>query len=105
MSEFKVGDKLWYVGRDWGGCSCEVTVTKVGRIWVTLSNLERFEKNGRWTTDNGRCYASKEYYQNNARADDLWQQLCHGLMYWPRPPTLDEAAIREMAKMAEITLK
>jgi hypothetical protein len=75
--EYKVGDKLWWVGSDNKRTQREVTVEKVGRVWLTLSNRHRVDKvtlkadAGEWTSP-GTCWLSKEAYEHRARLTTAW---------------------------------
>jgi hypothetical protein len=101
---FRVGDKLWYVDRFRRSAGMEVTVTKIGRSYVTLSNFERFDKNGHMDTENGTVHLSRESCETDMRTHAMWQSFCHQLPFWRRPPGLDEAAIREIAERCGVTL-
>lgn len=71
---FKVGQTLWYVPR-WNGNSREVTIQKVGRVWLTLSNGERCDMklmvNGN-QSPNGRVYLSREAYEAEQALRKAW---------------------------------
>jgi hypothetical protein len=105
MTDLKVGNKLWYVDRYRKNSGHEVIVKKIGRIYVTLSNFERFEKGVvGWRTNSGRCYLSKADYMAIMRRDDLWQKLRWRLNGEP-PSNLDESAIRKIAEQCGVTLE
>lgn len=60
----KVGDKLWFVpGHSRAGAGY-VTIEKVGRLYLTLSNRRRADKHTLRTDYCSRCYLSKEEHDN-----------------------------------------
>lgn len=60
----KVGDKLWYVPGHRKAGAGYVTVEKVGRLYLTLSNRLRADKHTLYTDYSSRCYLSKEEHDN-----------------------------------------
>jgi hypothetical protein len=78
--EYKVGDKLWWISSDNNRTQREVTVEKVGRVWLTLSNRHRVDKTtlvadaGAWVSP-GTCWLSKEAYEHCARLRRAWTVL------------------------------
>lgn len=98
----KVGDKLWYVGNV-GGAQQEVTVTKIGRIYVYLSNGDRMTL-GSPLADRGRCHKSRVSFERDFLPNRLWLHFCWSVSGWNRPAHLDEAAIRKIAELVGVTL-
>ncbi len=60
----KVGDKLWFVPGYRKEGTGYVTVEKVGRLYLTLSNRLRADKHTLYTDYSSRCYLSKEEHDN-----------------------------------------
>ena len=60
----KVGDKLWFVPGYRKAGAGYVTVEKVGRLYLTLSNRLRADKHTLYTDYSSRCYLSKEEHDN-----------------------------------------
>lgn len=83
----------------------EVTITKVGRKWATLSNncridLETLVADGGEYTPPGRCYLSQAEYEAEAAANNEWIKFRQGLPY-ARPQGVtaeDIAAARKLLK-------
>jgi hypothetical protein len=79
-TEYKVGDKLWWVSSDNKRTQREVTVEKVGRVWLTLSNHHRVDKvtlkaDAGGFTSPGTCWLSKEAYEHCVRLELAWGSL------------------------------
>lgn len=86
---YQVGDKLWYVAnnrRQSSGSQYEVIVTKVGRKWIYVapdsdSRVEfRIDPDTLWAdggryTSPGKCYSSKEVYEEEMYSMKLFQEL------------------------------
>ena len=109
----KTGDKLWYVPNR--GTPCEVTVGKVGRTWFTVR--EGFLRNSRFRIDNGcqdggqysslgRCYMSREKYEQKQELIRLWQVFTTATQNRFRPPPeIGAVAIRQAAAILGYDLK
>ena len=110
-NEYKVGDKLWWVGSDNKRTQREVTIEKVGRVWLTLSNGHRVDKvalkadAGEWTSP-GTCWLSKEAYEHCARLDRAWDALrraVNNTWYIPDNVTLED--IKAAAALLKLEIK
>ena len=56
-----IGDRLWLESNTYGHGGGYVTVTKIGRKWVTLSNGDRFDPSKTpWRTD-GEGYSQQSH--------------------------------------------
>lgn len=92
MSAFAVGDKLWMVpSQRYMGDAREVTVTKVGRKWLTLDNGYRASAADMWLdgggyTSPGSCYASRAAWEAHKELCDAWEQLRRDVDRERRPP-------------------
>lgn len=85
MSKYVVGQKLVFVRWDRFRVEepqlIDVTVTKIGRRWITLSNRMRFDAETRWVdsegigTSPGRVYDSREAYAEAKDLGDQWDRL------------------------------
>ena len=82
---FFAGQKLWWtrLNRSPGAKSDpghEVTVTKVGRRWVSLDNGHRIDSQT-WTADGGgsvspgRCWPSESHYVKEMELEQRWAQF------------------------------
>ena len=76
----KVGDILLWVGRGNHVTMRDVTVTKVGRKWISLSNHARIDKtsliaDGGEYMPPGRCYLSKSEYEAEIALSRAWQKF------------------------------
>ena len=60
----KVGDKLWFVPGYRKAGAGYVTIEKVGRLYLTLSNRLRADKHTLYTDYSSKCYLSKEEHDN-----------------------------------------
>ena len=60
----EVGDKVGFVPGYRKACAGYVTVEKVGRLYLTLSNRLRADKHTLYTDYSSRCYLSKEEHDN-----------------------------------------
>lgn len=101
-SEFYFVPKSRYRAREY------LTVTKVGRKWLTLSNGERADKvtlelEDGWNT--GRLYPSQEQYQAIQAAEDLWRAFRAVISQrWGVPKGIAEKDIRHVAGLLKIEL-
>jgi hypothetical protein len=80
MSEFTIGQILWREVSPRRGISAFVTVTKVGRRWITVSNDERFDAHTMLEDAGGyKAYASywnsKEECDESAYRGRVWNEL------------------------------
>ena len=104
---FEVGQKLWFVrSENRSSGPLEVTVTKVGRVWATLSNRERCDfsgdvDGGRYQTP-GRCYLSCEVYELEQARLIAWSKFRRGLEHKQMPQALTIAELDEIAAHLEI---
>lgn len=75
--KFTVGQVLYYVPRGYGTPE-NVTITKIGRVWLSLSNGERCDFDLVVDSQYGsapRCYLSKEIYEEGVALEKEWFQL------------------------------
>jgi len=89
--EYKIGQTLWYVPIRRHGQPCEVTITKVGRQWLTLSNGHRVCKedlvcDGKGYVSPGRCYVSQDEYRQEALLNNQWDRFRAEISSWHRRP-------------------
>ena len=81
--EYTVGQKLWFAPtQKWLGKPREVTIEKVGRKWLTLSNTYRVSVDdltidGGNASSPGRCYLSEEEHHNAIELAEAWRELGH----------------------------
>jgi hypothetical protein len=93
MSKFIAGQTLWFVYYKSYSLrprpDCEVTVTKVGREWLALSNRHRVDKHtliadGKNYSPPGRCYLSREIYEKRMATLKAWRDFSSSID--PRNP-------------------
>ncbi len=87
MRAYKVGDVV-FVRLGWGA-PCEVTITAIGRRWVTFDGDEgRFDKDtgeldgGKKGWSPGAVYASRAEWE----AEQVWSALQDAIRGRPAPP-------------------
>jgi hypothetical protein len=104
MSKFIVGQTLWFVYYKGYSSSprpdCEVTITKVGREWLTLSSGHRVDKHtliadGKGYSSPGRCYLSREIYEKRVATLKAWRDFSSTID--PRNPP-DLASLESIAQ-------
>jgi hypothetical protein len=89
--EYKLGQTLWYVPIRRHGQPCEVTIAKVGRQWLTLSNGHRACKedlvcDGKEYVSPGRCYLSEDEYRHEVLLKNQWDRFRSEISSWYRRP-------------------
>lgn len=89
--KLSVGQKLWYVPNRNRGGQCEVTVTKVGRLWANLDNRERIsleslEADAGQYSSPGRAYLSKGDYELSLRLHEVWREFRRRVDHQYLPP-------------------
>lgn len=87
VSQIKVDQELLYVPNHGRNAPCMVTVKTVGRKWITLSNRLRIDINtlvadGGGYSSPGKCYLTKEEYEDFRRVSDKWKSVCSWLRDW-----------------------
>ena len=111
--EFTVGQKLWCVMSDRRGGSFpgrEVTITKVGRKWLTIDYADYRVDMGHMFVDGhgyaspGRCYLSKEEYEKIPALQAAWKEFRARLtlMYGTIPEGVTVEDIREAMKLLKL---
>lgn len=81
--EYTVGQKLWFAPtQKWLGKPREVTIEKVGRKWLTLSNAYRVSVDdltidGGNASSPGRCYLSEQEHRDAVELDEAWRKFGH----------------------------
>jgi hypothetical protein len=103
---FEIGQKLFYVHALYSNFWPEyVTVTKVGRTWITLSNCVRFPKQdlpARCEDGRGLVYASENDFAAVREKQQLWSELRRRIDRASEcPKWLTADRIREIAAMLE----
>lgn len=75
------GQKLWLVpSQRYMGGPYEVTITKVGRKWLTLNNgyraaVDGLALDGGEYASPGVCYLTREAYEIEKALNDAWSKL------------------------------
>lgn len=111
MSEYKTGQTFWWVSSNNSRTQKEVTLEKVGRVWLTLSNGHRVDKltlkafAGEWTSP-GTCWPSKAEYDKTVRLQTAWEslrrQLCNSWGGVPNNVTVEDIKAAAMYLKLEI---
>lgn len=106
--KLKVGDSLLFVRlrylRQGGPDVYDVTVTKIGRRWVYLSNDYRIDAET-WAADAGEyispgtCHTSREAYEAALQAEAEWELLKRCVA--GHAPEMSAEAIRAMRETIE----
>lgn len=110
MSELTVGQKLWLVPQRGYGVPREVTVAKIGRKWATLDGWResRIDKETLWMdggvyTSPGRCYLSREEWEESQRLSGAWGVLKTLIAdRWNRPDGVTIADMRAAANLLRV---
>lgn len=83
-----------------------VTITTIGRVWMTLSNHEKVTIAGLTVGGDfrsGTCYPSEQVYRDTVLVAKAWRNLRNGMGYVPAPGvTLEQ--IHEAAKILGVKL-
>jgi hypothetical protein len=110
-NEYKVGDKLWWVSNGNIPAQKEVTIEKVGRVWLTLSNRHRVDKvtfkaDVAGYTSPGTCWLSKEAYEHCARLAKSWSLLRSAVSNrWNVPDDVTLEDIKAAAMYLKLEIK
>jgi hypothetical protein len=85
---FAVGQTVVYAPNDKRASASDLTITAVGRKWVTLSNQLRFDRatlliDDRPFSSPGRIYRSRDEYNTAVAIKDAWVGLVRALGYEP----------------------
>jgi hypothetical protein len=108
MTDLKVGQTLWYVPNNYGRHPQQgrtVTVEKVGRKWAYIDHNERVDIKTMWVdggqySSPGKCYPSKEAYDNMVACQTEWS----GLIDWMnrRDPTVSLDVLYEVKRILKV---
>lgn len=90
--QYEVGQSLYWVSnRQVRGSTTKeaVTITKIGRRWMDISNGHRIDKQTLWAdsgnyTSPGMCYASEADYLAKIEAERLFLLLARRMGYHPQ---------------------
>jgi len=87
ISNFKVGQTLWWVNNEWLNQDRpfldngkEVIVEKTGSKWIYLSNRERIDieslqaDGGKYSSP-GRCYVDRQQYISEMERREKWKEF------------------------------
>lgn len=89
MSDYKVGDYLWFVPSGRAGSSHSVKIVTVGRKWLTLDDGRRVDKvtlvaDGKGYSSPGTCYQSQKFYEDGVALYDAWSDFVDKVRYQNR---------------------
>lgn len=105
----QVGDKLFFVPSHRHSQPLEVSVLKVGRKWIELSNFHRVDvetlraDGGKYTSP-GRCYLNKEAYETQLSLQSAWRSFQKSIDWTPIPVGVtadDIAKARQILRIEE----
>lgn len=102
-AKLTLGQKLWLAPAHSRRGAYEVEVTKIGRRWAELSgnngrvDMETLWLDGGEYSSPGRCWLSREEYEDYRAADIAWNALFYQ-QHRSRPPSVTAAAIREAGR-------
>lgn len=95
--KLEVGQKLWYVPSENNGRSREIIIESVGRKWVKARFIGKIDINtlqvdGGQYISSGKCYLSKEEYDNYVLLQSSWEELARKipLRNLPKGMTLEK---------------
>ena len=106
MSEtLKVGDKLWFKAMVGWRRDEEVTVERVGRKWLHISNGDRCDRetllaDGRGYSPPGKLWQSKDEYDRHANRLDRWSEFQRKVTGLYSPP--EHVSIADIDRMLTI---
>lgn len=75
---YHVGQRLWFVPEQrWNGQPRELTITKIGRKWITLNDdhrasIENLIVDGDGYSSPGRCYVDQVAYEEEKALNEAW---------------------------------
>lgn len=99
-----IGQTLWWVGmQNYCKGECEVTVAKVGRKWITLSNSYRVDRETMWADGGkyvapGRCFENEAAWRSEQECRDVWRRFAESIRNrWDAPAGIDVDRIRRAA--------
>lgn len=111
MSELKVGQTLWFVNSQYrnaneAGKGSEVTVEKVGRVWVQLSNGHRIDKesmvaDGGIYSSPGVCYLTEGDHKARLELCAVWRAFAEKIS----PHKVPDGLTIEDINFARLNLK
>ncbi len=103
--KLEVGQTLWWVPRH--GAPCDVTVTKVGRKWVTLSNYRRVLADTLMVEADSqtRCYLDRTAHEADMALGAVWREFLRQLNpSYRAPPGMTIERIQQAAELLGINL-
>lgn len=107
--KFEVGQKLYYVSnRRYSVCRNEdVEITKVGKIWLTLSNgkrasIESLEVDGGEYSSPAQCWLSREDYEGHIGLESAWGKFQYDVGYIRNPHPKPSITVENIAQVRKI---
>ena len=98
---YTVGQELYFESKH--GRSGTVTITKVGRKWLELSNHRRVDKDSLCADYGSRCFLSEAQRRADLEREAAWQHLRTALPY-TAPPTVTDDDIKAAARLLGVEL-
>lgn len=107
MSDYKVGQELWWEGTENRPIKQAVTITKIGAKYLTLSNGERVfkatligEPTGFGYGYAGQCYLSREARETELLLLKGWRDLARKMQLAQTAP--DGVSFEQIGQAAEL---
>lgn len=104
MTEFHIGQQLYFVPEQAWRHARFVTVEKIGRQYLTFSDGIRADKATLRTKEySGRVYLSQEEYDQQRALDRAYSMLAHQVTGRPEPGVTlaDIAEVRRLLRLPE----
>jgi hypothetical protein len=107
----EVGQKLWFVpNRNGRGYPREVTVSKLGRKWITLAepyepriNRETLIADGGNYISPGRCYLDKQAYEQDQELQKRWRLIQWRFMHVSsKPDHITDADLADLERILRV---
>lgn len=100
----EVGQTLWFVPTSRRSIALDVKVAKVGRKWAYLTNRDRvcmrtLDVDGGNCSSPGRCYLSREHYEEARVNDAAWRGLEDAMRYTRRPENVTAEQINQARRL------
>lgn len=107
---FSVGQTLWWVSNNTARSQRPVTITKVGRTWLSLDNLHRVDRttliadSGGVGGPPGQCYPTQQAYEADIALTVAWHRLLKDIdaTRYRRPAHLTHDAIDQIRSLLSI---
>ena len=107
---FTVGQELFAsFGRNRHKNECTMTISKVGRKWLELddgryrANIETLDIDGGQDSSPGKCYVSKQDYDDEVALTEAWASLTRHFPLYSKPKHVTVEDIEQAKKLLGLT--